>query len=335
MSVTPLDVTLGIVAPDGREGMLQHAREFAAAGIPFIFDPGQGLPMFSGEEVLEFARQADYLTVNDYEAQLLQEKTGQTLAALARHVKALIVTLGANGSLIYTAGRELEIPSAKPDCDCRSDRLRRRLPRGAVVWHRRRAGLGVDRAARLADGRAQDRAPRRAEPSLHARRNRGTFQAELRHRHLVTVRDVERLRAIALLLACALVAGCATKSAADRKAGEELDVRMGVVEEVRRVPLPASGGYIGSVGGAAAGGIAGGTLGSGRGSQAASVFGAVAGSVAGYAIENSMTAREGLEISVRLDSGSLILVLQPDGEAFKPGERVRVMSGVNSTRVTH
>jgi adenosine kinase len=108
-------VTLGIVAPDGREGMLQHAREFAAAGIPFIFDPGQGLPMFSGEEVLEFARQADYLTVNDYEAQLLQEKTGQTLAALARHVKALIVTLGANGSLIYTAGRELEIPSAKPD----------------------------------------------------------------------------------------------------------------------------------------------------------------------------------------------------------------------------
>ena len=109
------DVTLGIVAPDGRDGMLQHAREFAAAGIPFIFDPGQGLPMFSGEELLEFVRQADYLTVNDYEAQMLQEKTGQTLAALARNVKALIVTLGAQGSLIYSGGRQLEIPCAKPD----------------------------------------------------------------------------------------------------------------------------------------------------------------------------------------------------------------------------
>jgi adenosine kinase len=109
------DVTLGIVAPDGRDGMLQHAREFHAAGIPFVFDPGQGLPMFNGAELLEFVRQADYVTVNDYEAQLLQDKTGETLAALARHVKALIVTLGAKGSLIYAAGRELEIPCAKPD----------------------------------------------------------------------------------------------------------------------------------------------------------------------------------------------------------------------------
>lgn len=108
------NVTLGIVAPDGRDGMLQHAREFHAAGIPFIFDPGQGLPMFNGEELLEFVRQADYLTVNDYEAQLLQEKTGQTLAALAQHVKALIVTLGAQGSLIYANGRQFEIPCARP-----------------------------------------------------------------------------------------------------------------------------------------------------------------------------------------------------------------------------
>jgi outer membrane lipoprotein SlyB len=146
---------------------------------------------------------------------------------------------------------------------------------------------------------------------------------------------VERQQTITLLLACALVAGCAANSGSNRNAGEELDVRTGVVEEVRRVPLPASGGYTGSIGGAAAGGIAGGTMGSGRGSQAASVFGAVAGSVAGRALENSMTAKEGLEISVRLDSGSLLLVLQPDGEAFKPGEHVRVLSGVNSTRVTH
>ncbi len=107
-------VTLGIVAPDGRDGMLQHASEFQAAGIPFIFDPGQGLPMFTGDELLDFVRKADYLTVNDYEGRLLQEKTGQTLAALAQHVKALIVTLGAKGSLIYAGGRQLEIPCAQP-----------------------------------------------------------------------------------------------------------------------------------------------------------------------------------------------------------------------------
>jgi adenosine kinase len=107
-------VTLGIVAPDGRDGMLQHAREFQAAGIPFIFDPGQGLPMFNGDELLDFVRMADYLTVNDYEAQLLQEKTGQTLAALAQHVKALVVTLGAKGSWIHANGRQFEIPCAKP-----------------------------------------------------------------------------------------------------------------------------------------------------------------------------------------------------------------------------
>ncbi len=108
-------VGLGIVAPDGRDGMLQHAREFQAAGIPFIFDPGQGLPMFTGDELLEFVRKADYLTVNDYEARLLQDKTGHALAALAQNVKALIVTLGAKGSLIYANGRQLEIPCAQPD----------------------------------------------------------------------------------------------------------------------------------------------------------------------------------------------------------------------------
>jgi len=109
------DVSLGIVSPDGRDGMLQHAREFQAAGIPFVFDPGQGLPMFNGEELINFLHQADYLTVNDYEGQLLQEKTGESLAELARHVKALIVTLGPQGSLIYANGRQIEIPCAKPD----------------------------------------------------------------------------------------------------------------------------------------------------------------------------------------------------------------------------
>jgi adenosine kinase len=106
-------VTLGIIAPDGREGMLQHAREFHEAGVPFIFDPGQGLPMFSGDELLEFVRMADYVTVNDYEAQMLQERTGQTTQGLAKLAKAFVVTLGARGSVIYTDGREIEIPSVK------------------------------------------------------------------------------------------------------------------------------------------------------------------------------------------------------------------------------
>ncbi|MFN0150313.1 MAG: carbohydrate kinase family protein [bacterium] len=109
------DVSLGIVAPDGREGMLQHAREFYAAGIPFVFDPGQGLPMFSGEELLEFVRMAEYLTVNDYEAQLLQEKTGRSLEQLAQLVRALVVTLGSKGSLIYAQGQQIAIPCVKAE----------------------------------------------------------------------------------------------------------------------------------------------------------------------------------------------------------------------------
>jgi len=108
-------VTLGIVAPDGRDGMLQHAREFRDAGIPFIFDPGQGLPMFNGEALSGFIDLADYVTVNDYEAELLQERTGKTLEQLATQVKALIVTLGAKGSVIHAGGRKFEIPCVKPE----------------------------------------------------------------------------------------------------------------------------------------------------------------------------------------------------------------------------
>ena len=108
------DIKLGIISPDGRQGMLEHARQFAEAGIPFIFDPGQGLPMFNGEELLDFIRQAEYLTCNDYEAQLLQEKTGQTLAQLAKQVRALVVTLGGEVSRIYADGSVHEVPVAKP-----------------------------------------------------------------------------------------------------------------------------------------------------------------------------------------------------------------------------
>ena len=108
------DVGLGIVAPDGRDGMIQHAREFAEAGIPFIFDPGQGLPMFNGEELLEFTKLADYVATNDYEAKLLQERTGKSVAELSRQVKAFVLTQGANGSLIFSDGKELKIPSVPP-----------------------------------------------------------------------------------------------------------------------------------------------------------------------------------------------------------------------------
>ncbi len=107
-------ISLGIVAPDGRQGMIEHARQFHEAGIPFIFDPGQGLPMFDGQELMRFVEQADYLTVNDYEAQMLQERTGRTLEGLARQVKALIVTLGAEGSRIYAGGTVHDIPPARP-----------------------------------------------------------------------------------------------------------------------------------------------------------------------------------------------------------------------------
>ncbi len=104
------DMTLAIIAPDGRDGMFQHARECHEAGIPFLFDPGQGLPMFNGEELMHFIDMADYLAVNDYEAQLMQEKTGLTLESFASKVKALIVTLGVKGSVIYADGQRFEIP---------------------------------------------------------------------------------------------------------------------------------------------------------------------------------------------------------------------------------
>ncbi len=107
------NVTLAIIAPDGRDGMFQHARECFEAGIPFLFDPGQGLPMFNGDELLSFIEMATYLAVNDYEAQVLQDKTGLTLEQLANKVSALIVTLGGKGSHIYADGQRYEVPCVK------------------------------------------------------------------------------------------------------------------------------------------------------------------------------------------------------------------------------
>jgi len=107
------DVAIGIVAPDGRDGMIQHAEQFAAAKIPFIFDPGQGLPMFGGDDIKRFVDQATWVAVNDYEWELVQQKTGWTARDVTQRVKALIVTRGAQGSVIYTPEGEIEIPCAK------------------------------------------------------------------------------------------------------------------------------------------------------------------------------------------------------------------------------
>jgi adenosine kinase len=109
-----LGAKLAIIAPDGRDGMLEHARELADLGVPFMFDPGQGMPMFSGEELLAFVDRASYLAVNDYEGKLLEERTGHKLEALAERVEALILTRGAEGSVIYADGQRIEIPCAKP-----------------------------------------------------------------------------------------------------------------------------------------------------------------------------------------------------------------------------
>ena len=109
------NISLAIIAPDGREGMFAHAKACFDADIPFMFDPGQGLPMFNGEELLHFIEMATYLAVNDYEAQVLQDKTGLNLEQLAAKVSALVVTLGGEGSHIYANGQRFEVPCVKAD----------------------------------------------------------------------------------------------------------------------------------------------------------------------------------------------------------------------------
>jgi len=106
-------VTVGIVSPDGAQGMIDHAEQFTQAGIPFVFDPGQGMPMFDGNQLKKFIEQATWATLNDYEAKLLQEKTGESIEELAGQVKALIVTRGAKGSRIYTDNKMITIPAVE------------------------------------------------------------------------------------------------------------------------------------------------------------------------------------------------------------------------------
>jgi adenosine kinase len=110
-----LGATLAIIGPDGKDGMLQHARECAHEGVPFLFDPGQGLPMFSAQELAEFVSLAQFVAVNDYEGKLLEERTGRSLEQLARGVKALVYTMGAKGSVIIAGGQRHEIPCVEAE----------------------------------------------------------------------------------------------------------------------------------------------------------------------------------------------------------------------------
>ncbi len=104
------DIKLGIISPDGRDAMLQHAEQFKAAGIPFVFDPGQGLPMFDGKELANFIDQSTWVTVNDYEGKMLSERTGLDSAAISRRVQGLVVTLGGEGCEVWIDGEKTLVP---------------------------------------------------------------------------------------------------------------------------------------------------------------------------------------------------------------------------------
>jgi adenosine kinase len=107
------DIKLGIVAPDGREAMLQHARQFREAGIPFVFDPGQGLPMFDGKELAGFIEAATWVTVNDYEGKMLSERTGWSSEEISRRVEGLVVTLGEHGCEVWVGGEKTHVPGVR------------------------------------------------------------------------------------------------------------------------------------------------------------------------------------------------------------------------------
>lgn len=109
------DIKLGMISPDGRDAMLQHAEQFKAAGIPFVFDPGQGLPMFDGQELAHFVELATWVTVNDYEGRMLCERTGLSLADLSRRVEGLVVTLGAEGCEVWIDGEKTLVPPVKAE----------------------------------------------------------------------------------------------------------------------------------------------------------------------------------------------------------------------------
>ena len=176
------DATLAIVAPDGRDGMLKHARDLAARGVPFIFDPGQQLPMFSGDELLEFLDLATYACLNDYETKLLSDRTGKSLEELAARVEALIVTLGAEGSRVHTKDGIIDIPCVEADAvvdptGC-GDAYRSGLLYGiANRWDWKRTGslAAVMGAIKVAHQGCQSHTPTRDEIGERYRKAFGTL----------------------------------------------------------------------------------------------------------------------------------------------------------------
>jgi adenosine kinase len=163
-------VKLAIVAPDGRDGMVQHAEDSASLGVPFIFDPGQGLPMFNGAELEHFIELATYVAVNDYEAELLTGRTGLSLEAIAQRVSALIVTRGEQGAEIFTNGQRIDIPCVTADrvvdpTGC-GDAFRAGLLYGlsnGMDWATTGRLSSLMGAIKIADQGAQNHAPSRTE----------------------------------------------------------------------------------------------------------------------------------------------------------------------------
>ena len=174
---------LGIVSPDGADGMLRHAAGFAEAGVPFVFDPGQALPILGSEALLNCLQQARYCTVNDYEARLMSDKTGRSEAELAREVEALVVTLGAEGSRVPRRGEVFEVPAVKADAivdptGC-GDAYRAGLLHGIVNgWDMRTSAqlAAVMGAIKIAHRGGQNHQPSRADI---ASRYREAFGEEL------------------------------------------------------------------------------------------------------------------------------------------------------------
>ena len=174
---------VAIVSPDGRQGMIEHARDLAAAKIPFVFDPGQGLPMFSGPELLELVKDARALTVNDYEARIVEDKTGRKVEEIARTIGAVIVTRGAEGATIYADATRIDVPAAKPEAlvdptGC-GDAFRAGLLYGmarAWPWRRSAELAAVMGAIKIAHRGGQNHSPDR---EAIARRLRETFNVQL------------------------------------------------------------------------------------------------------------------------------------------------------------
>lgn len=176
--ITPgLGPTVAIIAPDGKQGMLEHAQQCAAHGMRFMFDPGQGLPMFSREELEGFLRAATFVAVNDYEGRLLEEKTGRRLEDIAKGVSAVICTQGAKGSFILAGGQRHDVPCVEADAvvdptGC-GDAYRAGLLYGIVhgwEWPRTGRLAAVMGAIKIAQRGAQNHAPSRDEIEARFRR---------------------------------------------------------------------------------------------------------------------------------------------------------------------